>query len=196
MPFEIRVFRMHPSNITLLKLTMKKLLPIAVLALLVACNAPEKQSETIETTIAPAVERAVGFSTYLPDTKWYLGTEEAIQVVKDLDKVWGAKDFDAMRPFFADTAKCYFPDGTVTTSPEEFIEIIKAENEGAEISWTFDYAYSVDLDPTRGGEHVQAGFTGSDMKDGVETKKHYHESYYIIDGKIVMWTQLTREIKE
>jgi hypothetical protein len=61
---------------------------------------------------------------------------------------------------------------------------------------TFDYACSVDPDPTRGGEHVQAGFTGTAVKDGVETKKYYHESYYIIEGKIVMWRQYTIDVSE
>ncbi len=27
------------------------------------------------------------------------------------------------------------------------------------LSWSYDYAFSVDLDPSTGGEHVQAGFS-------------------------------------
>ena len=72
----------------------------------------------------------------------------------------------------------------------------KESLEGSETSWTFDYVYSVDLDPTRGGEHVQAGFTVTSVEDGVTEKKSYHEWYYIIEGKIVMWRQYSLDIKE
>lgn len=178
-------------NINLLR-TMKKLLMIGAVALLASCAAPQEK----EAPPPPPVERAIGFNTFLADKQWHLGTEEAIQLVKDLDKVWAEQDYDAMKTFFADTCKFYSPDGNVFNSPDEFIENMKAENEGAEFSWTFDYAYSVDLDPTMGGEHVQAGFTGTSMKDGVETKKRYHESYYIVQGKIVMWNQYAQEVKE
>ena len=34
------------------------------------------------------------------------------------------------------------------------------------------------------------------MKDSVTTKKRYHESYYIIQGKIVTWNQFDMDIKE
>ncbi len=47
--------------------------------------------------------------------------------------------------FFMNIAKCYFPDGAVTKPADEFVKKIKADSEGTEISWTFDYAYSVDF---------------------------------------------------
>jgi hypothetical protein len=139
--------------------------------------------------------KAIGFNTFLPELKFHLGTEAAIDVVKELDKLWSEEDFEAMRGFFADTAVMYFPDGKVAHSGDEVIAMIKAEEEEAamEASWTFDYAYSVDLDPSRGGEHVQAGFTVTKPKDGKEMKSKYHESYYIIDGKVVSLTQYTVE---
>ena len=167
---------------------MKNLLIGAAILLLASCGM--KKTETMN----PPEERAIGFDTMLPDHKWHLGTETAIQVVKDLDKAWSSFDYDAMKTFFADTAKFYFPDGKTAASPDEFVSILKEEEGGADISWTFDYAFSVDLDPTRGGEHVQAGFTGTDIKGGVITKKHYHEWYYVIDGKIVLWRQFTQDI--
>ena len=167
---------------------MKQLLLFAAIALLVSCN--PKMNETT----SDHQERSIGFNTMLPELKWHLGTDEAIQIVKDLDKAWAAQDYDAMRTFFADTAVCYFPDGKIAESADEFIEILKAEDDGSDVSWTFDYAFSVDLDPTRGGEHVQAGFTGTSVKDDVETKKYYHESYYVVDGKIVGWRQYTIDI--
>lgn len=169
---------------------MKNLLIIALIAILASCTAPAP----VETEVIVEVDRAVGFNTMLPELQWHIGTEDAIQIVKDLDKVWAAEDYDGMTGFFADTCKFFFPDGHIATSPAGFIEKIKAEDMGDDDSWTFDYAYSVDLDPSQGGEHVQAGFTGTAMKDGVEVKKRYHESYYIIDGKIVMWNQFTMKI--
>ncbi len=165
---------------------MKNLLIVAALALLVSCNSAE--TETV------SADRSIGFNTMLPELKWHLGTEEAVKVVKDLDKVWAAKDYEAMKTFFADTAVCMLEDGRVAKSPEEFVAMISEDDDGNDVSWTFDYAYSVDLDPTKGGEHVQAGFTGTSTVDGVETKKYYHESYYVIEGKIVMYRQYKMDI--
>lgn len=169
---------------------MKYVSFLALLVVVAACNTTVKESAGD----AAHEERAIGFNTMLPELKWHLGTEEAITLVTELDTAWAAKDYAAMRTFFADTAKCYFPDGKVANSADEFIEIIKAEIEDADVSWTFDYAFSVDLDPTQGGEHVQAGFTGTTVIDGTEKKDRVHESYYIIDGKIVMWSQFKMEI--
>lgn len=167
---------------------MKNLLFLGLTVLVISCTPKESDSSSY------VQERTIGFNTLLPELKWHLGTDEAIQVVKDLDVAWAAKDYDAMRNFFADTAVCYFPDGKIAKSGDEFIETIKSEDDGSEVSWTFDYAYSVDLDPLRGGEHVQAGFTGTSVKDGVETKKYYHEWYYVVEGKIVTWRQYTIDI--
>ncbi len=167
---------------------MKNLLFIAALFLAVSCT--PKETET-----AP-VERAIGFNTFIPEKKWHLGTEAAIDIVKDLDKLWAKGDYEAMKPFFSDTVKCFFPDGRIANSPQEFVDMLKKEDEGADFTWTFDYAYSVDLDPSMGGEHVQAGFSGEMVKDGVTTKDRIHESYYIIDGKIVMWNQFKQDIKD
>ncbi|MCF8378672.1 MAG: hypothetical protein K9H49_03785 [Bacteroidales bacterium] len=167
---------------------MKNLLFIAAVGLLVSCNSPETESV--------AVDRSIGFNTQLPELKWQLGTEDAVQLVKDLDKLWAAENYEAMRPFLSDTAECYFEDGRVAKSGDEFIKILSEDDEGEDVSWTFDYAFSVDLDPSRGGEHVQAGFTGTEVKEGLTTKKRYHESYYIVDGKIVMWSQYSMDIKE
>lgn len=167
---------------------MKKLFLFAAVVLLVSCNSAETETTT--------VDRAIGFNTMLPELQWHLGTEEAIKVVKDLDKVWAAQDYEAMKAFFADTAKCMLHDGRTANSPQEFVDLIKEDDEGNDVSWTFDYAYSVDLDPSKGGEHVQAGFTGTSVQDGVESKKHYHESYYVVEGKIVMYRQYTIDIVE
>lgn len=169
---------------------MKKLLVLAVIAAMVSCNSAEPETKIVE------VDRAIGFNTMLPELQWHLGTEDAITIVKELDKVWAAQDYDGMGKFFADTAEFFFEDGRKASSPDEFVAILKDESDGADISWTFDYAFSVDLDPTQGGEHVQAGFTGTGSTDEGENKKHYHESYYVVDGKIVMWRQFSMDIAE
>lgn len=169
---------------------MRKLFVLAVIAAMVSCNTAEPETKTVE------VDRAIGFNTMLPDLQWHLGTEDAITLVKELDKVWAAQNYDEMGKFFADTAEFYFEDGRRASSPAEFVAILKKESEGADISWTFDYAFSVDLDPTRGGEHVQAGFTGTGSSEEGESKKHYHESYYVVDGKIVMWRQYSMDIAD
>jgi len=162
---------------------MKNSLLFCALLLIVSCNQVQEE---------PAKERAIGFNTFLPDLTWHLGTEGPIDLVKDLDAKWSNRDYEAMRSFFVDTAKFYFDDGKYAGSPDEFIKILEEGDEGSEDSWTFDYAFSVDLDPTMGGEHVQAGFTGTSVKDSITTRKKYHESYYIIEGKIVTWNQYTR----
>ena len=56
---------------------------------------------------------------------------------------------------------------------------------------SYNYAFSVDLDPSIGGEHVQAGFQviypASD--DQEEYTDIQHESYYVVDGKIITLRQ-------
>lgn len=167
---------------------MKNLVFTLAILLIISCNTKKEEA-------APE-ERAIGFNTFLPELQWHLGTEDAITVVKDFDKLWSKRDYESMTGYFADTAKFYFPDGRVATSPAAFIDIISEDDDTTTYSWTFDYAYSVDLDPSKGGEHVQAGFTGTAIKDSVTTKKRYHESYYIIQGKIVTWNQFDMDVKE
>ena len=57
--------------------------------------------------------------------------------------------------------------------------------------WSYDYAFSVDLDPEVGGEYVQAGFTVTYFKtDETEERIDYqHESYYVVNGKIITINQ-------
>ncbi len=168
---------------------MKNLLFFTAIVMLASCNTPAPEATQTE-----SVERSIGFNTMLPELKFHLGTEDAVKLVKDLDKVWVASDFEAMRTYFADTAKFFFPDGMVLNSADEFVKLVSEDWE--DHTWTFDYAYSVDLDPSIGGEHVQAGFTGTSVEDGVETTDKVHESYYIVEGKIVMWTQYKMKVKD
>lgn len=171
---------------------MKNLFFALIVLLFVACNAEVDQ----ETTSEPETpkERSIGFNTNLPDLKWHLGTEAAIDVVKELDKLWSDKNYEGMRPLLADTAIFNFADGRKAKSPDEFIDILSADESND--TWTFNVAYSVDLNPEIGGEHVMAGFTGYSVKDGDTTKTYYSERYYIIQGKIIAWNQYTQKEKE
>ncbi|MDP6921964.1 MAG: nuclear transport factor 2 family protein [Lutibacter sp.] len=155
-----------------------------IIYLLLDCNTQNNQ------------ERSIGFLTAFQDDAWYLGTDEAIQVVSDLDKAWAKRDYEAMRTFLADTATFYFPNGTIVRSADAFIQSIQEGNQNVESSWTYDFAYSVDFRPGEGGEHIQAGFTGTQVKDSVTTRKKYRESYYVVEGKIVEWQQYEMLIKE
>ena len=173
---------------------MKQFLFFIAIAVLSACTTGGGETAQSEESATKSVakDRAIGFNTELPDLKWHLGTEKAIQVVKDFDKAWAAEDYDAMRSFFADTAEMVFPDGKVAKSGDEAIQMIKEEDDAeAEVSWTMDYAFSVDLDPTRGGEHVQAGYTVTTKSGDKEMTKRYHEWTYVVDGKIVQYYQFT-----
>jgi hypothetical protein len=169
---------------------MKNLFILFSALLFLSC-ANEEAKEAVAEAETPAKERSIGFNTFLPELKWHLGTDAAIQTVKDVDELWSSKNYEAMKPMMADTAKFYFADGREAMSPDDFIKILAEDD--SDDTWSFNYAYSVDLDPETGGEHVQAGFTGYAVSDGDTTKTYYHESYYIIQGKIITWNQLTRK---
>ena len=172
---------------------MKNLIYVAAILLFISC-ANDEAKEAVAEAEPPAKERSIGFNKNLPDLKWHLGTDEAIQVVKDIDALWSEKNYEGMRPMLADTATFNFADGRSASSPDGFIKIL-SEDESND-TWTFDAAYSVDLDPEVGGEQVMAGFTGISVKDGDTTKTYYSERYYIIQGKIINWNQYTQKDKK
>ena len=134
-------------------------------------------------------ERTIGFVTGdNAELQWHLGTQQAIDVVTTVDALWKNQDYEGMREFFADSVKVLRPNGTYTNSFDSFVESL---SDGSNVSWSYDYAFSVDLDPEVGGEHVQAGFSvtypGTDDSD--ERIDYQHESYYIVDGKIITLNQ-------
>lgn len=135
--------------------------------------------------------KAIGFVTGdNADLKWHLGTEEAVDVVTTVDELWANQDYESMRPYFADTVKVWRPNGVYTDTFDTFIESI---NNGSNVSWSFDYAFSVDLNPEIGGEHVQAGFTITypATEDSDERTDYQHESYFVVDGKIITLNQFS-----
>jgi hypothetical protein len=158
---------------------------IAVVLIFVSCT---QNTETPK-------ERMIGFhpNPDLSDLQWHLGTQEAIDQVIALDKVWSARDHEAMREFFVDTVKVTDPSGKTTSNFDEFKNMLEQENPS--VNWEFMYAYSVDIDPSQGGEHVQAGFKVNEPDDEDNIKEYYiHESYYIIAGKIVTLSQFKQGI--
>ena len=173
---------------------MKNLIILLSMILFLSCaNDGAKEAVVEEETVAK--ERSIGFITTFPDDKLFLGTEAAIQIVKDLDQAWSSRDYEAMRPYLADTAEFYFADGRSAESADDFLKIIEDDYDEND-SWTFDIAYSVDLNPEIGGEHVQAGFTGINVVESDTTKTYYQESYYVVDGKVITWNQYTQKEKK
>ena len=110
---------------------MKNLVFTLAILLIISCNTKKEE-------VAPA-ERAIGFNTFLPELQWHLGNDDAIQIVKDMDVLWAKKDYEGMKQFFADTAKFYFPDGRVASTPDEFVAFLKEEDNDSDGTWTFDY---------------------------------------------------------
>jgi hypothetical protein len=164
---------------------MKNLFILIILsAFAVACTAPVP---------SPAEERNIGFhpnpDADIKDTGWYLGTQEAIEVVLQLDSVWKNNDYAALQSFFSDTARITFSNGKQFTNSEDFINTLK-EWENPNSSWEMTGIYSLDISPNVGGEHVQARVTYHNVDSlGVETTSYGIESYYVIDGKVVWMDQ-------
>ena len=134
-------------------------------------------------------ERAIGFVTgENSELQWYLGTQDAIDVVTTVDELWNNQDYEGMRPYFADSVEVWRPNGFYTNTFDSFVESLGG---GSNVTWSYDYAFSVDLNPEVGGEHVQAGFTITypATEDSEERVNYQHESYYIVDGKIITLNQ-------
>ena len=68
-------------------------------------------------------ERTIGFVTGdNAELQWHLGTQEAIDVVTTVDELWTNQDYEAMRPYFADSVKVWRPNGVYTDTFDSFIE--------------------------------------------------------------------------
>lgn len=159
---------------------MKKIVLCSLVGLILACQ-PQ------------ATEREIGFHPNpdpdVANTGWYLGTDAAIDVVVALDKVWKERDYDRMATFFADSVRITNSRGQRFYTAADFFAPMKTQ-ENSTFSWELMAAYAVDISPERGGEHVQARFKNQ-WKDslGQEYTNFSHESYYVVDGKIVWLDQ-------
>ena len=167
---------------------MKNLHLLSIIILAFACTPPAP-------TVVESVQRSIGFHSNdgLKEFKWHLGTQGPIDLVKAFDKAWVARDYAAMKNYFVDTLIITTYDGQIFKSFEDFQKNIALDTTGG---WAFDRAFSVDLNPATGGEHVQAFFNSFGINAvGDTTKSKIYESYYIINNKIVTLNQFRQETK-
>ncbi len=143
---------------------MKKIKSIFYLVLtvffIVSCNSPE---------------RSIGMTTWTDDGteyKYYLGTDEAINIVAGFNDAWQSKDFDKMKDFCADSLTLTQGDG-VAIAIDKFIEELK-ENE-------------LERQENSGGEHVHVYVSAKWVNDTVTNAFRGVNRAYVIDGKIVDW---------
>ena len=148
-------------------------------------------------------ERSVGFTNWSDDgtqLKFHLGTENSISVVKKFDKLIQEKNYDQMNELFSDTAKFTYHDG-VENNLKQFIDLnikrdssLIANNET--LTWEPQNAFSVDLDPKTGGEHVNMMYLAT--YENLESKSKFYANlwFYVINGKIVRVNQYNQTVKD
>ena len=166
---------------------LKQIFTITIFSLfIVSCNSPE---------------RSIGMTNWTDDGtefKFYLGTEKAIDVVRSWDKLQSEGKWEESLELFADTATVTYQNGQ-TVKASEMTEMarkrdsnMKANN--VDYGWTLQGAFSVDLDPTRGGEHVSVTYSGKyEDENGKDTWNSINR-YYVIDGKVVWWNTFNQDI--
>ena len=136
------------------------------------------------------------------DLKFYIGSNSSVELFKVFDSAWKNLDYKLMKTMIADSISFEFHDGKIATNADEFIEIIKGDvakrnAEGNSYTWTTDYALSVDLTPSKDGEWVNAGFTSVlDFPQNSIDKRIYNDWYFFNKGKLELWYQAIRELKE
>ena len=161
---------------------MKKLALFSFLsALVVSCQAPVK-------------EREIGYHPNqdedVKNSGWYLGTQEAIDVVLELDKVWKEGKYDEAVKFFADSVRITRSNGERLFSAAEFMDQINANENSKRITWDLVSISSMDIAPNEGGEHVGAWFNMKYTDSvGKITEWKGYESYYVLSGKVVWLDQ-------
>jgi hypothetical protein len=145
--------------------------------------------------------KSIGMTNWSDDGKEYkfhLGTEEAIDVVRKYDKLLMAKDWEGALELFADTATVTYNSG-IKVSPSNMLEMARVRDSNyvannVDYSWTLQGAFSVDLDPTRGGEHVNANYL-MNYDDGENTAAvNAILRFYIIEDKIVWINQYNQTV--
>ena len=169
----------------------KIIITITILtAFMYSCNNSAVQ-RMMEEPVEP--ERSVGMSTWagVEDMKWHLGTQDAIEVVKAFNNAWQSRDYETLRSVCSDTVQFTSGNGNTNTI-DEFVQVridadARRDSLGATFTWKSTNLFSVDLDPTFGGEHVNvyvdAEYTEGNLVDRFRAINHA----YVIDGKIVRW---------
>jgi hypothetical protein len=161
---------------------MKKLLLFSFILFVVAsCQEPVKK-------------RHIGFHPNqdedVKNTGWYLGTQEAVDVVVALDKVWKERKYDEAVKFFSDSVRITPPNGKRVFSASEFMNEFKENENSKRITWDITSINSIDISPNTGGEHVGAWFNMKYTDSvGKITEWQGYESYYVVDGKVVWLDQ-------
>ena len=145
--------------------------------------------------------KSIGMTNWSDDGKEYkfhLGTEEAIDVVRKYDELLTAKDWEGVFRAFADTATVTYHSG-IKVSPSNMLEMARVRDSNyvannVDYSWTLQGAFSVDLDPSRGGEHVNANYL-MNYDDGENTAAvNAILRFYIIEDKIVWINQYNQTV--
>ena len=136
------------------------------------------------------------------DLEFYIGSNSSVELFKVFDSAWKNLDYKLMKSLIADSISFEFCDGKIANSADEFIEIIKGDvakrtAQGNNYTWTTDYAFSVDLTPSKEGEWVNAGFSSvlDNPQDSID-KIVYNDWYFFNNGKLELWYQAIRELKE
>ena len=146
-------------------------------------------------------ERSVGFTNWSDDGtqyKFHLGTEASVDIVKSFDKMIVGKNYDELRSIFSDTAVLTFQNG-YDSSLQDFIYMNLGRDStllatNATLKWDLQRAFSVDLDPKSGGEHVYASYLAK-YQDKEQTNSFNADLwFYIIDGKIITVNQYNQDI--
>ena len=136
------------------------------------------------------------------DLKFNIGSDKSVKLFRVFDSAWKNLDYKLMKSMIADSVSFEFHDGKIATNADDFIQIIKkdvmkASLEGNSYNWTTDYAFSLNLSGSEEGEWVNAGFTSliDNPKDSI-VKKVYNDWYFFKNGKLELWYQAIRDIKE
>ena len=149
------------------------------------------------------IERSVGFTTWSDDgteLKFFLGTEATISTVKKFDQFLQEKNYEGLNQIFSDTARFIYYNG-VENSLKQFIDLniqrdstLAANNES--LKWEPQSAFSVDLDPTTGGEHVNMMYLATYTSPEEKSQFYANLWFYILEGKIVRVNQYNQSIKK
>ena len=93
---------------------MKNLLIIIFSALLLSCS--------------DTVENSQKSSGYIADgQKVMIGSDETVEIFKQIDNALFERDYDAIRELVAEDARLVFANGDIGQGPEDLIEVIERE---------------------------------------------------------------------
>ena len=146
-------------------------------------------------------DKSVGFTNWTDDGtqyKYHLGTEASVNIVKSFDKVVVEKNYEELRTIFSDTAVITYQNG-YDSSLQDFIDMNLGRDSmllatNATLKWDLQRAFSVDLDPKSGGEHVCASYLAKYQGEEETNTFNANLWFYIIDGKIITVNQYKQDI--